>query len=164
MPGLLFVTVHVCVLMLGARVTAAPTRPPRAVEYTCPPGRVWDPFNQDCPSCSVCYEYPNMEMCKNNACPGPTTPAAGQTRALTIQATTGSSGNDKKGLGGGIVAIIVLGSILASVALLLAIIYILYKIKANGQERADDENNAEEELKLPVQEDQQGSSERVVAE
>ncbi|XP_078686938.1 uncharacterized protein LOC144919369 [Branchiostoma floridae x Branchiostoma belcheri] len=94
MPGLLFVTVHVCVLMLGARVTAAPTRPPRAVEYTCPPGRVWDPFNQDCPSCSVCYEYPNMEMCKNNACPGPTTPAAGQTRALPVQATTDSSGND----------------------------------------------------------------------
>ncbi|XP_019618998.1 PREDICTED: uncharacterized protein LOC109465951 [Branchiostoma belcheri] len=161
MPGLLSVTVHVCVLMLGTRVTAAPTRSPRAVTYTCPPGRVWDPFNQDCPPCTLCYEYPNMEMCKNNACPGPTTLTVGKT--LPLQATTGVHGKEKleKGLGGGIVAIIVLGSILASVALLLAI---LYKIRANGRERADDENNTEEELKLSVQEEQQGSSERVVAE
>ncbi|CAH1271558.1 Hypp4679 [Branchiostoma lanceolatum] len=155
-----FVIAHLCLLTSWLGVSAAPTRSPREVTYTCPPGRVWDPINEDCPPCTICYEYPDMEMCQNNACPDSTTPAAGQTTPSPNQTTMGADG--VKGLDGGIVAIIVLGSILASVAILLAITYLLYKIRENAQEKA--ENNEEEELKLPIQEGHQGTSERVVME
>eukprot|EP00058_Branchiostoma_floridae_P007022 XP_002592510.1 hypothetical protein BRAFLDRAFT_69001 [Branchiostoma floridae] len=155
------VIVHICFLTPWLGVSAAPTRSPREVTYTCPPGRVWDPINDDCELCSICHHYPAMEMCQNNACPGPTTPATGQT--LPFQTTTaGNNGTGVKSLDGGVVAVIVLASILAAVGILLAIIYLLYKLRGNATERA--ENVAEEELKLPVQEDQRGSSERVVTE
>ncbi|XP_078604240.1 uncharacterized protein LOC144877994 [Branchiostoma floridae x Branchiostoma japonicum] len=152
-----FVIVHLCFLTPWLGVTAAPTRSPREVTYTCPPGRVWDPINEDCPLCSICYENPAMGMCQNNACPGPTPP--GPTGSQTVPHTVTVQGMPR-----GIVAVIVLGSILASAGILLAIIYLLYKtfIQGNAPERA--ENDAEEELKLPVQEDQRGSSERVVTE
>ncbi|XP_066294967.1 uncharacterized protein [Branchiostoma lanceolatum] len=159
---MVFVIVHLCFLTPWLGVSAAPTRSPREVTYTCPPGRVWDPINQDCPLCSICYDYPAMEMCQNNACPGSTTPAAGQTTPIPNQTTMGAVGTGVQGLDGGTVTLIVLGSILACVVIVLATVYISYKIRENAQEKA--ENNEEEELKLPIQEGQQGTSERVVME